>query len=169
MAWFSVTYTFSPSTTIKSSEHNQNFSDIVAGMNKAMPQGGIILWSGSIANIPAGWYLCDGNNGTPDLRDRFVVGAGNTYGVGGTGGQDSINLQHRHYDDHGHHMSFWSGNVNNDSSKSQGNYRVADNDHEHMVEGDTWGKNSGAYTDYQLSTTQDIRPPHYALAYIMKS
>lgn len=51
-----------------------------------IPAGGIIMWSGSIGSIPAGYYLCDGNNGTPDLRDRFVVGSGNTYAVGNTGG-----------------------------------------------------------------------------------
>jgi microcystin-dependent protein len=38
-----------------------------------VPSGGIIMWSGSIANIPSGWYLCNGSNGTPDLRDRFVI------------------------------------------------------------------------------------------------
>jgi hypothetical protein len=52
----------------------------------AVPAGGIIMWSGSIASIPAGYYICDGQNGTPDLRDRFVVGSGNTYAVGNTGG-----------------------------------------------------------------------------------
>jgi hypothetical protein len=51
-----------------------------------VPAGAIIMWSGSIGSIPAGYYICDGNNGTPDLRDRFVVGAGNTYAVGNTGG-----------------------------------------------------------------------------------
>ena len=44
------------------------------------------MWSGSIGAIPVGYYLCNGSNGTPDLRDRFVVGAGNTYAVGNTGG-----------------------------------------------------------------------------------
>lgn len=54
-----------------------------------MPTGGIIMWSGSIASIPSGWNLCDGTNGTPDLRDRFVVGAGSTYAVAATGGSAS--------------------------------------------------------------------------------
>jgi hypothetical protein len=40
-----------------------------------LPSGVILLWSGSIATIPTGWVLCDGTNSTPDLRDRFVVGA----------------------------------------------------------------------------------------------
>ena len=52
----------------------------------AIPSGSIIMWSGSIGSIPSGYYICDGTNGTPDLRDRFVVGSGNTYAVGNTGG-----------------------------------------------------------------------------------
>ena len=54
-----------------------------------VPSGGIIMWSGSIGAIPTGYYLCNGQNGTPDLRDRFVVGSGNSYAVGNTGGFDS--------------------------------------------------------------------------------
>ena len=42
-----------------------------------MPKGGIIMWSGNAADIPEGWALCDGKNGTPDLRGRFIVGANN--------------------------------------------------------------------------------------------
>lgn len=52
----------------------------------AVPTGGIILWSNTIGSIPSGYVICDGNNGTPDLRDRFVVGSGNTYAVGNGGG-----------------------------------------------------------------------------------
>ena len=52
----------------------------------SFPVGGIIMWSGTIAAIPTGWALCNGSNGTPDLRDRFVIGAGSTYAVGATGG-----------------------------------------------------------------------------------
>ena len=45
------------------------------------------MWSGSSSNIPSGWLLCNGSNGTPDLRDRFIVGTGGSYGVGFTGGE----------------------------------------------------------------------------------
>jgi len=48
-------------------------SEIEAGA--ALPSGVIVMWSGLTTNIPLGWALCDGSNGTPDLRDRFVVGA----------------------------------------------------------------------------------------------
>ena len=48
--------------------------------------GMIIMWSGAIADIPSGWTFCNGSNGTPDLRDKFVVGAGTTYNPADTGG-----------------------------------------------------------------------------------
>lgn len=51
-----------------------------------VPKGGIIIWSGAVNQIPSGWTLCDGNNGTPNLMDRFVVGAGSGYAVAATGG-----------------------------------------------------------------------------------
>lgn len=67
-------------------------------LNRTVPIGGIILWSGAVAQIPSGWVLCSGQtgltrtdgNGTinaPDLRNKFVVGAGGSdYAVGATGG-----------------------------------------------------------------------------------
>ncbi len=54
-------------------------------INTPFPPGGIIMWSGSIASIPAGWVICDGTNSTPDLKDKFVVASGTTYNVGETG------------------------------------------------------------------------------------
>lgn len=58
--------------------------------NGFVPIGGIVLWSGSVASIPANWALCNGaivsGQQTPNLQDRFLVGAGNAYAVGGTGG-----------------------------------------------------------------------------------
>ena len=54
-----------------------------------MPSGGIIMWSGSASDVPDGWALCDGNNGTPNLTGRFIIGAGGTYSIGETGGSSS--------------------------------------------------------------------------------
>ena len=90
--WASKSYTFSPSTTAASAEVNQNFDDAFAAINTGMPSGGIILWSGSIVSIPSGWYLCNGANSTPDLRNRFIVGAGDSYAVNDTGGAASVTL-----------------------------------------------------------------------------
>lgn len=61
-----------------------NFDSIAAGI--------ITMWSGAIGAIPSGWFLCDGTNGTPDLRDRFIVGAGSTYAVNATGGAATVTL-----------------------------------------------------------------------------
>lgn len=64
--------------------------DLDASVNipntSVFPVGMITLWSGSVGTIPTGWHLCDGTNGTPNLMDRFVLGAGNTYAPGATGG-----------------------------------------------------------------------------------
>ena len=51
-----------------------------------VPRGIIAMWSGAVGAVPQGWALCDGTNGTPNLRDRFIVGAGSSYAVGATGG-----------------------------------------------------------------------------------
>lgn len=70
---------------------------IDARVTVAMPIGAIIIWSGAQAAIPAGWALCNGSNGTPDLRNRFVVGAGNTYSVAAQGGStDAALVAHTH-------------------------------------------------------------------------
>lgn len=62
-----------------------------------IPIGGIIIWSGSTGSIPSGWALCNGSSSTPDLRDRFIVGAGSSYSVGGTGGSaNAIVVSHTH-------------------------------------------------------------------------
>jgi microcystin-dependent protein len=58
----------------------------------AVPIGAVVVWTGLIASIPTGWYLCDGTSGTPDLRDRFIVGAGSSYTVGDTGGSSTVLL-----------------------------------------------------------------------------
>lgn len=61
--------------------HQHQQADIIGG---GLPAGVIVMWSGLIANIPAGWLVCDGTNGTPDLRNRFIKGASGE--PGGTGG-----------------------------------------------------------------------------------
>jgi microcystin-dependent protein len=67
--------------------------------------GMIMLWSGSIASVPSGWALCDGTNGTPNLRDRFVVGAGTTYAVNATGGASTVTLAETNLPSHTHSIS----------------------------------------------------------------
>jgi microcystin-dependent protein len=60
------------------------------------------MWSGSTGSIPTGYQLCNGSNGTPDLRNRFIVGAGSGYGVGATGGADTVQLTGGQLPSHAH-------------------------------------------------------------------
>ena len=152
-----------------------------------IPTGGIIMWSGAVSAIPTGWVLCNGSNSTPDLRNRFVVGAGSTYAVNATGGTDSVSLSTANLPAHSHsfsgtgttnttgahsHSSGWFGPrgasgqatvfATNDPAYGNVNTGSAGN-HNHTVtiSGTTGNQGSGS--------SHENRPPYYALAYIMKS
>ncbi len=142
-----------------------------------VPAGMIMMWSGSIATIPSGWLLCDGTNGTPDLRNRFIVGAGSTYSVAGTGGSaDAIVVSHTHTastDTAGLHNHGWTGQegigypdgaTDSTPAGTGGSYpRVSQllnaGSHSHTVTVNSTGS----------SGTNANLPPYYALAYVMKS
>jgi len=64
--------------------------EIIAG---GTPSGSICWWSGSDVSVPAGWYVCNGLNGTPDLRNKFIVGAGSHYSKGDTGGANTVTTE----------------------------------------------------------------------------
>ena len=72
--------------------------------NLAFVKGMIIMWSGVANHIPSGWALCDGSNKTPDLRNRFIIGAGSSYVVGQTGGAtaQSVTLTTNNLPSHNH-------------------------------------------------------------------
>jgi microcystin-dependent protein len=146
------------------------------------PAGGIVMWSGSVASIPTGWNLCDGTNSTPDLRNRFVVGAGDTYSPDDTGGADAVTLTTAQMPAHGH-----SGSTN-----TAGNHRHLEYHYHYNGSGDGGGpgasccegaiEHSGVYTGYAGNHSHTVsinntggggshenRPPYYALAYIMKA
>jgi hypothetical protein len=76
------------------------------GIMQLMPIGSIILWNAGLGGRPTDWELCDGNNGTPDLRDLFVRGAGGAYTLGNAGGSDTASGTTDSEGDHEH-----SGNV----------------------------------------------------------
>jgi hypothetical protein len=135
--------------------------------------GMIILWSGSIGAIPSGWVLCNGSNGTPDLRDRFVVAAGSTYAVGATGGTaDAIVVTHNHtatVTDPGHFHSVGTGFF---GATSGAGFTPPT-----FIGGLTPPGNTAAITtgisvtntSAGSSGTNANLPPYYALAYIMKT
>lgn len=108
-------------------------------------KGMIVIWSGAIENIPSGWGLCDGTQGTPDLRNRFVVGAGDTYNPSDTGGTTTHN-----------HTFTGDGHTHNVAG---GNDIGAGNDYSDVTaEGNVTG------TTYNSPNS----PLYHALAYIMK-
>lgn len=160
-------------------------NSVVAG---GFPSGGIIMWNGSVGSIPSGWVLCNGSSGTPDLRSRFVIGAGSTYAVGATGGSaDATLVSHDHT---------YSGNTANAGSHRHGlnanggvirvlgsqtarvsgitslagesfafnyngdNIMSEEGNHNHSFSGTTSSNGSSA--------TNANLPPYYALCYIMK-
>jgi microcystin-dependent protein len=140
----------------------------------AFPVGGIIMWSGSVASIPSGWALCNGSNGTPDLRNRFVVGAGSTYAVNATGGSaDAIVVSHNHtatssVSDPGHNHQTTEGVV----LQNGGNFFTTG-----LQSTGRGISTNTAFTSISVSTsiasagssgTNANLPPYYALAYIMK-
>ena len=78
---------------VKRADFNADNQKIDAAIKGAIPSGCILLWSGSAASSPTGFVLCNGSNSTPDLRGRFIVGAGNSdYAVGAKGGTASEEL-----------------------------------------------------------------------------
>ena len=93
---------------------------------EGVPSGIIAIWSGSTASIPTGWVICDGTNSTPDLRDRFIVGAGSTYAVAATGGANTVTLSASEMPSHNHTVTGNtgpSGNHNhNGSTSNTGNH-----------------------------------------------
>jgi hypothetical protein len=189
-----VVSTLNPSSTGGSYTLPDGGGTIVTSSSAgSIPIGGIIMWSGSIASIPSGWALCNGSNGTPDLRDRFVVGAGNTLAVGATGGSTTPAIS---ISGSGSIGSSTTGVTVNSSGTGQ--YLTSEGPWTFISDltGDFcacgWTGRSNIYTNYGLSdpghshtvndpghshtfsaagltaSTTDARPPFYALAYIMR-
>jgi hypothetical protein len=138
-----------------------------------IPTGMISLWYGSIGSVPVGWYLCDGTNGTPDLRDKFVVGAGSTYSVAATGGStDAIVVSHTHtatVTDPGHNHNF---NYAAYSWGIQGGASTVIANRDGGGAGTTTTATTGVTVTNASAGTSGTNanlPPYYALAYVMKS
>jgi len=144
-----------------------------------IPAGGILLWSGSIGSIPAGYVLCNGSNGTPDLRDRFVVGAGSTYAVNATGGSaDAIVVTHNHtatstVTDAGHDhdaITQVSGSSSSGAQFANSFSGSVNTTSTQMIQTATTGITVATTTaNAGTSGTNANLPPYYALCYIMKT
>jgi len=144
-----------------------------------IPTGVIVMWSGTVATIPSGWFLCDGANSTPDLRNKFIIaadadsgGAAKTTVTGSAtqsgGSADAIVVSHTHTatvtdPGHLHTFSFESGLAQNGSGRNG-------------VGGTTPFSTNSQVTGISVSNsttgssgTNANLPPYYALAYIMKA
>jgi len=133
-----------------------------------IPIGGIIIWSGSTGSVPDGWALCNGSNGTPNLQDRFVVGAGSGYAVDATGGSaDAVVVRHNHSLSGGSASGTFITGVNAlREDRKSGNTLTVDSI--------TTTSGNVSYTrptvnNEGVSGTNANIPPYYALAYIMRT
>ena len=141
-----------------------------------IPSNIIVAWSGSVNEIPDGWRLCDGFNNTPDLRNRFIVGAGQNFGFNSTGGsEDAILPIHNHTGgtnnapNHFHNVPFFFGFIGTgfaialESNLQFGVHFLSTSsggNHSHTV--------SVANAGVGETGVGKNMPPYYALAYIMK-
>ena len=129
---------------------------------EAFVTGMIILWSGAADAIPSGFVLCDGNNNTPNLSGRFVVGydaSNGDYDVNDTGGAENVTLSIAQIPNHKHTTSFDGHKFFPGDGSTSVSYGGA-----------------GGYpaTVFSMDNTgggqsHENRPPYYALCYIMKT
>ena len=171
-ATFGSTVTLNANPTLNLQAATKQYVD--SSVASGIPTGVITMWSGSIASIPSGWALCNGSNGTPDLRDRFIVGAGNTYNPGDTGGSANATLvSHTHtasssVSDPGH---FHPVPESTQLLNSGNGFATGVTSTPRTVNSAT--RTTGITVSTSVSTegssaTNANLPPYYALAFIMK-
>lgn len=135
--------------------HSTSDAKIQSLIDAVVPVGMISLWSGSEAAIPTGWALCNGSNGTVDLRDKFVIGAGTTYSVGATGGETTHTLTVDEIPDHEH-------SIPGDNTSAVGTYNaVSANQGQSLQKSWTSGSAGG-------NQPHNNMPPYYALCFIQR-
>ena len=149
-----------------------------------VPAGVIVMWSGTVATIPSGWLLCNGSNGTPDLRNRFIIGAhSDDAGVAKTtitgsatqtgGSKDAIVVSHTHTatvtdPGHTHTASVWRQNGTASRYTRFGTQSDDDVSGTAVTNSNTTGITVSNSTTGSSGTDANL-VPYYALAYIMKS
>ena len=133
---------------------NEKITNITA-LQDAMPVGSIVMFSGKIKEIPSGWAICDGTNGTPNLIDRFILGS---HYAGGMGGNSQVTLTVSQLPPHKHSVAkSWYGKSDNAEDR-----QVVRWDETVDTNSQVWTEETG------LGLPIDIMPPYYRLIYIMK-
>ena len=148
----------------------------LATAGASLPSGLIAIWKGSTSTIPDGWILCDGQNGTPDLRDKFVLGAGNSYSVDSTGGEEThvltVEEMPSHSHDTAHNIKTTIFKTRQLDGAGYPNYEhqyvySANNANEDYAYEFTYNKS--ILSDTGGNSAHNNMPPYYALCYIMKT
>lgn len=156
-----------------------------------IPSGIIVAWSGSSDNVPEGWHICDGTEGTPDLQGKFILGSSSSHEVGSSGGEETHKLTTGEMPSHTHsvntsNLSIGSGGAHThklyaDSGSSTSTrhdivsgvgdanaydglnpFTGRDGTHTHTISGSMSNENTGG------DQAHNNMPPYYALCYIMK-
>lgn len=177
---------YSQGQKITASAINSNFSALDSGINQQLnrelfPSRIICLWASS--EIPEGWKICDGTNGTPDLRNLFALGASDVYALGSTGGSETHTLSLSETPSHSHEagtLSLSSAgshlHTHNYRTRTRGNEMNTSNNNQWRGDSNISTGSSGAHT-HSISGSLDSsgegqphenRPPYYALHFIMK-
>lgn len=165
----SPTFTGTPSAPTPTTGDNSTRLATTAWVtSNSIPSGGIIIWSGSQAGIPSGWLLCNGTSGTPNLMDKFIVGAGSTYAVGNSGGRtDTILPSHTHtVTDPGHAHGYDRAGALQVQSGSATLCLTNPAATHPNTDTSTTGISVGTSG---VDPTNTNLPPYYALCYIMKA
>ena len=166
---------------IRKSGSWETVSDGADGADGAsnIPTGCIMMFTGTTA--PTGWQICNGSNGSPDLRNRFIVATGSSYSINATGGSNSVSLSTAQMPSHDHDAG---ATVNDPGHKHQLKGGVDDADSGNKISaGDQFNNlNTNAMDDATtgISVSIDIdnegsgnahenRPPYFALTFIMKT
>lgn len=153
-----------------------------------IPVGGIIMWSGSLASIPDGWALCNGQTSnsivTPNLSGRFIVGVGQAgagpanYAVGNTGGEERHTLTVAEMPSHNHGGATSTDGAHTHDYERPDNYEgyqaLYNHDPEVFVyHNATYATTSAGAHAHTISAqgggqSHENRPPFFALAYLMR-
>jgi len=178
--WMQTGYSYkfiiqtSTGTTLQTLDNLYPILQNAPAVSASIPSGLIAIWSGSLGSIPSGWVICDGTNSTPDLRNSFILGAGNTYAVGATGGStDAIVVSHTHtatVTDPGHLHSI--NGAFDTASPNNGIPVVGRGSVGYPTAFNTLTATTGitvANATAGVSGSGANMPPYYALAFIMKS
>ena len=171
-------------TTIQTYDNLYGIIGTQPASGATIPSGLIAMWSGSIGSIPSGWYLCDGSNGTPNLTDRFIIGAGSTYAVNGTGGVSSVTLTtsnmpaHTHTatvtdPGHSHSLSISGGSsITGLGGSGASGWQGTNTGVTYVTTSGTNSSTTGvtvANASNGSGTSFSILNPYYALAFIQKA